>query len=445
MALQPPTSDQNQGEDEEQSQFKMAMLMAQQQQQANNQPPPADVAAPVSLPSAPTPTPDALQTQQPDVTLAHANIQDQPASKWVSKAEGDLSKYESTPMWKRMLVPALVGATTTLGAHTRGGAALAQAGNQDIQNYIGNLQGRRTNLQQQVQNARQQQMSEYELDQRNRQQDLMTAANNQTRNLMAQIAANSRQEVAGTNAGAREYSADVGGQSREAVAGTNATSREAVAGTQANSRLEVAKINAQAALNRFLAGQDREDARQSMGFGHADNKPTADEDRRADLSQAMMGYADMLSDIAARRPELFGPLAGRITQGKQWLGTDDPDVANLKFLREQLGITQMGAHSLRSAQAISPIADALVNSFHNDAATVIKTAAMAKKGVGQFLNPIRPTVGGVGPTPPNPHTPLRGRVAAPAGQPQVFTVGNTRYAIPPDKVAEFKRDHPDAR
>lgn len=324
---------------------------------------------------------------KPDVTLAHAFLADQPATQYVQKAQGALDAYQDRPMWKKMLGPGLIALGSTLGAHSRNGLKLQEMGQQDQQELARMGENKYQSLVGQVGSARQLQQQEYEADQRNRQQDILMAGNNQTKTLMAQIAAGSRENVANTAGQSRRDVASTNVQGREIVAGTQGDTARDVAGIKGGFDVQVAHINAQAALNRFLAGQAREDQRQRAGFAHTDLKPTADEDRRADLSEAMIGYATILKDIASRRPELFGPLAGRATQARQWIGSDDPDVMELKALKEQLGITQMGAHSLRSAQTISPIADSLVNSFNSPAESLIPTLDMAIKGVSQFTGP----------------------------------------------------------
>lgn len=389
---------------------------------------PPDTSKPATLPDNP----------QPDVTLAHASMGDQPASKWVDQAQQKYDQFEHTPMWKRMLVPALIGATTAIGAHSRNGAALAAEGQQDIQGYGAALRNKRDTLQSQLQSARTMQQQEYELDQRNRQQDLITAANNQQRSLTSQLLAQSRQGVAQTQA-----------DSRRDVADTTADSRRDVADTGANSRVTAAKYMADSAMTRLIYGQGREDQRQARGIGATQgrldqqedfslDKPTADEDRRADMSQALIGYTEMLRDIATRRPELFGNLSstagglltgklqgGRMTALRQLAGTDDPDVKNLKFLKEQLGIVQMTAHSMRSAQAIAPIADSLVNGFNDSSSALLNTIDLAQKGVHDaFLGPqVRPPVATSG------RTPLTRRVQQPAtAQPQSPT--HNQQSIP---------------
>jgi hypothetical protein len=419
----------NLGEDEEQQQLKMAMLAAQMGQAGSSSVSPVP---PISNPSGmdQSTAPTTPVVSQPDVTLAHADYNSQPGAADTLHAQQALDKFKSVPLWKKALVPALIGAGSALGAHSWGGRQLQENAQQDIGQYVGNMRGQQDTLIKQLEFAKQQQQGQYEADQRNRQQDLIMQGNTQSRNLVAQIAAQSRQGVADTRADASRDVAGTRVEGAKDVAGINTGSRENIATAGNANKIEVAKINAQSALNRFLAGEGYQDRRQQAGFGHTDMKPTADEERRADLSEAMSGYADMIEDIATRRPELFGPLAGRVTQGRQMIGTNDPDVANLKFLREQVGITQMGAHSLRSAQAISPIADALVNSFHNDASTTIAAMKLAKKGVAQFIDgPVRPTVypagspGAPGRSNPSAPTPLKSKVRGGQSQPEVWVRG----------------------
>jgi len=78
--------------------------------------------------------------------------------------------------------------------------------------------------------------------------------------------------------------------------------------------------------------------------------PTPDEQRRADLGNNLNENLDRLEEIVKRRPDLFGPAAGRLTSAKQWLGTSDPDVAALDNIKEQVGLAMVGAHAMRNAQ-----------------------------------------------------------------------------------------------
>lgn len=114
------------------------------------------------------------------------------------------------------------------------------------------------------------------------------------------------------------------------------------------------------------------------------NKPTADEEKRADLARNLQENIGQLSDILQRRPDLFGPVAGRITGLRGTLGTKDPDVAALDNIQHQLGMAQISAHGMRSAGAIAGAADALVNSFHNSPEATKAALESASKSVATF-------------------------------------------------------------
>ena len=105
----------------------------------------------------------------------------------------------------------------------------------------------------------------------------------------------------------------------------------------------------------------------------------SDEQKRADLAQNMNENLDSLEDIATRRPELFGPLAGRMTDLKVAAGTSDPDIAKLEVVKHNLGMVTQGVHGMRSAQGVEASAQALVNGYHNSP-TALKAAVDAARG-----------------------------------------------------------------
>lgn len=137
---------------------------------------------------------------------------------------------------------------------------------------------------------------------------------------------------------------------------------------------------------RDQTNQDRAQARNDRQEAKAekDAKPTADEQRRADLSQNLNENLDTITEIANRRPELFGPLAGRWTQLKEKFGTDDADIATLMAAEHQVGMAQISAHGMRSAQGIDEAAKSLLNGLHNSAAATIAAADTARKSVKTF-------------------------------------------------------------
>lgn len=333
------------------------------------------------------------QQYQPQISLAHAVKSEQPSTKDVDAAQAALNAHDHPSKFVRFGIPAIMGLAAIANSRQWNAKSLGQEETGAIERMRDQNEARRQSLVNQLTGAQGRQEQEYEADQRNRQQDLITAANNQNRNLMAQIAAGSRRDVAQTAA-----------DSRETVAQTAGQSRESVAKTAADAHIAASRYAADEAMDRLIYGQNRQDQRQQrgiaagfqrqeQGYENTLNKPTADEDRRADLAKAGIGYAEMLKDIYTRRPDLIGPISGRVTGLRNAAGTSDPDVATLKYLKEQLGIVQMGAHSLRSAQAIAPIADSLVNSFNNEPEAAIAVVNKAQEGLKMFTGEqIRPTV-----------------------------------------------------
>lgn len=112
--------------------------------------------------------------------------------------------------------------------------------------------------------------------------------------------------------------------------------------------------------------------------------PTADETRRADLARNMNENLDQLEDLLTRRPDLFGPVAGRVTGLKEMIGTSDPDVAALKTIAEQMGMAMVGAHAMRNAQHVETAARAITNSFHNDPVAIKQAVKIARQSLATF-------------------------------------------------------------
>lgn len=112
--------------------------------------------------------------------------------------------------------------------------------------------------------------------------------------------------------------------------------------------------------------------------------PTADEERRADLARNMNENLDQLEGIVKAKPELFGPLAGRMTQLKGFIGTNDPDVAALNTLKEQMGMAMVGAHSMRNAQHVEAAANSILNGFKNSPDALLNAIQQARKSLTTF-------------------------------------------------------------
>ena len=123
----------------------------------------------------------------------------------------------------------------------------------------------------------------------------------------------------------------------------------------------------------------------SVSGGIAGQKETMDETRRADLAENMKENIAKYRDILHRRPELFGPVAGRVTGAKEMIGTSDPDVAALKAIEEQMGMAMVGAHAMRNAQHVSTAANALVNGRKNSPVAIERALDDAESSLATFI------------------------------------------------------------
>lgn len=154
------------------------------------------------------------------------------------------------------------------------------------------------------------------------------------------------------------------------------------------------------------------DGTQSLSGDLKGKKPTADEQKRADLAENLNENLNTLEDIVNRRPELFGKLAGRLTNLKGELGSDDPDIGALETVKHQLGMVQMSTHGMRSAQGIESAAQSIVNGFKNGPDALKKSIETARKSASTFQqdagqNPGSTKKGGPSPEgePPSPADP----------------------------------------
>jgi len=152
-------------------------------------------------------------------------------------------------------------------------------------------------------------------------------------------------------------------------------------------------------LDARLADEDKRSEEKSTK-----EKVTADEQRRSDLSENLNENLDSLEDIVKRRPELFGPLAGRWAELKQKFGSDDPDLAKLQTIEHQIGMAQISAHGMRSAQGIEGATDSIMNHLHNGPKAMLAGVQAVRDSVKTFSNDVERKGGdaGKGPAPKRP-------------------------------------------
>jgi soluble lytic murein transglycosylase-like protein len=77
-------------------------------------------------------------------------------------------------------------------------------------------------------------------------------------------------------------------------------------------------------------------------------QPTGTERARGDLATSALLQTSTLRDIIARRPDLFGPGRGSITQFQQWLGSEDADAAKYRAATEFFAGHAMGVFGARN-------------------------------------------------------------------------------------------------
>lgn len=93
-----------------------------------------------------------------------------------------------------------------------------------------------------------------------------------------------------------------------------------------------------------------------VGTANAANvRPTATEVGRADLAVSAKEQLDTMKAIVKRRPDLFGPGAGRVTKFTEWIGSQDPEAQQYVTARRILADHASGVFGARSAQAAAAL------------------------------------------------------------------------------------------
>lgn len=127
---------------------------------------------------------------------------------------------------------------------------------------------------------------------------------------------------------------------------------------------------------------------QKSGTFAKNAKPTADEQRRADLSENLNENLSTLEEIINRRPDLVGAIGGRWADVKNLVGSNDPDIGALKTAEHQIGMAQISAHGMKSAQGISGAADSIMNNLHSGPEALKGAIRTARNSVATFQNDV---------------------------------------------------------
>lgn len=160
------------------------------------------------------------------------------------------------------------------------------------------------------------------------------------------------------------------------AAGNNATAKN-VANTRAAATTDAATIRADAPA-----------------------KPSATvnqmEQTRADMAENVNENLNQLEDIVNRRPDLFGTLSGRMTKAKEFIGTDDPDIAQMKQIEDNLGRALTSAHGMRNGKLVEDAVNGVLNGYKNSAGAIKTAIGSARNSVKTFTGDVQRKGGDAG-------------------------------------------------
>lgn len=97
----------------------------------------------------------------------------------------------------------------------------------------------------------------------------------------------------------------------------------------------------------------------AVGTTNAANvRPTAVQRNRAELGTSAQEQLEDLRSIVQKRPDIFGPLAGRKTDFTKWIGSEDPDAQRFATARTILGHHEAGTFGGTSTQTVKDLESA---------------------------------------------------------------------------------------
>ncbi len=97
-------------------------------------------------------------------------------------------------------------------------------------------------------------------------------------------------------------------------------------------------------------------------------RPTGQERNKADLANSAHDQLQDIKSIVQKRPDIFGPLAGRKTDFTVWLGSQDPDAQRFRAARTIAGDHLAGVFGGRSEAALQALDQAIGHYKDNPAA-----------------------------------------------------------------------------
>jgi hypothetical protein len=176
-------------------------------------------------------------------------------------------------------------------------------------------------------------------------------------------------------------------------------------------------------------------SRESLGFQQDkfyNPQPTAQERNKGDLAQSSIHQIGEMRDVLDKRPDIFGPGAGRANRIQQWLGSSDPDAIKYRSSSQYLADHSAALFGGRGEYIMKQLHDLTDERFGPDA---LKQALTEAEQTSQGFKNAGTTHGKGGSS----------GYSQPSGGTQTFNVNGRTYNIPADKVADFKKDFPNAK
>jgi hypothetical protein len=117
---------------------------------------------------------------------------------------------------------------------------------------------------------------------------------------------------------------------------------------------------------------------------------TGAERKQKDLATNAIHNLDTIATTLQRRPDLIGKVYGRISQGKEAVGTDDADLGSIMTALDNYGLASTGAHGVKAVAARADAKRALINGFKNGPDGVAASMQAARMSLNNLASVGKP-------------------------------------------------------
>jgi hypothetical protein len=117
---------------------------------------------------------------------------------------------------------------------------------------------------------------------------------------------------------------------------------------------------------------------------------SADEKKKAELSENVVFNSNSIASTLARRPDLVGKVAGRFTSLDQMAGTNDPDITAIQQDMHNIAMANVGIHGMKANDAVHDVEKNILNNFKNGPQAIGGALQAGAKSVQTFIDNARP-------------------------------------------------------